>query len=164
MKSKTLFIAAVVIASLFAIAMAPVEAALDAEDYNITKYDPMDDVMRVRTGGDFKFSPHNNVEIKEINSAYVEAVIPKIELTMKVEGTIKNHDDYKYAFTVIADINEYIFAAFQNGIGIGFQMGSDDLILGVTAEGENTDTLKNTFPLSEIGPPNNNYDVFGAAI
>lgn len=164
MKTKIMLMALMIFASFVVVTVNPVTADLEAEDYDITKYDPMDDVMRVRSGGDFKFSPHDNVEIKWISSSYDSSLIPKIELKMTVKGQIKNHEDYKYAFTVIADGDEYIFAAYQNGIGVGFEMGSSQLIIGVSASGENTNTLTITFPVSEIGPPDSEFDIFGAAV
>jgi hypothetical protein len=163
MRAKALLICAFLMASIFLVVVQPASAALTEDDYDITKYDPRDDVMRARTGGDFKFSPHNNVEITQISSKYITAAIPKIELKMTVEGQIKNSEDYKYAFTVIADGDEYVLAAYQNGAAVGFKMNSDDLVLA-TATGENTKTLTITFAANEIGPPNSNFDIFGAAI
>jgi hypothetical protein len=166
MRSKVLLMSAILMASMLVMVVSPVEAALPPEAYEITKYDPMDDVMRVRTGGDFKFTPHNNIEIKQITSAYDDSnpVIPKIELKMTVQGQIKNHDDYKYAFTVIADGSEYILAAYKSGVAAGFEMDSSEVLIGVTASGENTDTLTISCPISEIGSPDRSYDFFGAAL
>jgi hypothetical protein len=50
MRIKALFICAFLMASLFLVVATPASAALSEEDYDITKYDPMDDVMRARTG------------------------------------------------------------------------------------------------------------------
>jgi hypothetical protein len=151
---------------MFVIVTAPASAEIPVDEYEITKYDPMDDVMRVRTGGDFKFTAHDNVEIKELTSTYDDSnpLIPRVELKMRVKGTIRDNDDYKYAFTVISDNNDYIFAAYQDGTAVGFELGSSQLILGVTVSGENTNTLTISFPADEIGPPNSEFDVFGAAI
>jgi hypothetical protein len=167
MKVKALLICALFLASMFLVVITPVSAEIPVDEYNITKYDPMDDVMRARTGGDFKFTAHDNVEIKIISSAYdgSNPLIPMIDLTMTVKGQIKNSDDYKYAFTVVVDNSrEYIFAAYQNGQAVGFQMESDDLLIGVSASGENTNTLTISFPQSEIGPVNSEFDIFGAAV
>jgi hypothetical protein len=166
MRTKALLMCAFLLASLFVIVVTPASAEIPVGEYEITKYDPMDDVMRVRTGGDFKYIAHNNVEIQEITSSYDDSnpLIPMIDLTMRVRGQIKDSDDYKYAFTVISDNDEYIFAAFQDGNAIGFQLGSNTLILGVDGSGANTNTLSISFPSDQIGPPNSHYDVFGAAV
>jgi hypothetical protein len=64
---------------------------------------------------------------------------------------------------VIADNDEYVIAAYQDGQAVGFKMGTNDLVAAI-ATGENTNTLTITFAAGEIGPPNNKFDIFGAAI
>jgi hypothetical protein len=162
MRKKVLLFTAFILASLIVIIPSSVSAV---PDYEQTKYDPKSDVMRVRTGGDFKFAPWDDVEITMMTSHKEGAGISaSIELTMTVEGKIQNSDAYKYVFVVIADGDEYIFGAYQNGQGIGFEMGSDTLILGVDAEGAGTDTLTITFLESSIGPPQNSFEFSGATV
>ena len=50
MKSKVFLIVAMMFVSLLVIAIGPVEAA---PTYDWTHFDPKDDVLKVRTGGDF---------------------------------------------------------------------------------------------------------------
>lgn len=157
-----LLIAAFMLASLIVIIPNSVNAA---PDYEQTKYDPKSDVMRVRTGGDFKFASWNDVEITKMTSHKEGSGIgASIELTMTVDGTIRNSDAYKYVFVIIADGDQYIFGAFQSGQGIGFKMGSDQLILGVTASGAGTNTLTISFLESSIGSPQNSFEFSGASV
>lgn len=165
MKAKIFLITAMLFASLVVIVPIPVSAA---PKYDWTHYDPKDDVMMYRTGGTFKFDNWNNVEITKMTSTYdpktVSPLDDEIVLTMTVEGTIQNRDDYKYAFIVLADGEEYMFGAYQNDRGIGFKLGSKELMLGVEAEGENTDTLTITFNANNIGPPSSSFEFSGAAV
>ena len=165
MKAKVLLICAMMFASLFVIAATPVEAA---PNYSWTHYDPAEDVLRVRTGGDFKFASWDNVEITKMTSRYIDSTpLDKIELTMKVEGTIQNNEDYKYVFIVESDSDDYIFAAYQEGAAVGWKVG-EILPMGpsalVSAQGEGTDTLTITFNANAIGPPSSKFEFSGTSI
>ncbi|ODS41020.1 MAG: hypothetical protein A7315_07235 [Candidatus Altiarchaeales archaeon WOR_SM1_79] len=163
MRTKVLFIVALLFASLLIFAVKPVSAA---PDYELTKYDPREDVLRVRTGGDFKFDDWDNVEITKMTSTYVSGIPTKIQLTMTVVGTIQNNEDYKYIFVVVADGDEYIFAAYQNNAAIGFKLGENQLIPPgqVTVSGAGSKTLTITFWESAIDNPSSSYDFSGGAV
>lgn len=167
MKWRILVISFVFIVSLWNIPLGPVGADLPPDDYNLTKYDPRADVMRLRTGGTCLFTVHNDVEITKITSRYlVPSIIPsdnQIELNMTVEGIIQMDDNYTYMFFVFADGQEYIFA-YSNGMAIGFELGSDSSIPGLTAEGAGTNKLTIIFNIDNIGPPSVSYDFSGGAI
>ncbi|UCE36576.1 MAG: hypothetical protein JSW00_13810 [Thermoplasmata archaeon] len=166
MKDKVLLISALMLASLLIIVIQPVEAPLSEDDYNMTKYDPQDDAMRLRQGSAFKFEPYNNVEITKITSTYDDTnpVIPKIELSMQVAGSIVSSDDkYKYAFGVLADGEEYIIG-YSAGVGAGFKLGGETFVVSPTVSGN---TLRIKFLLSDIsddGSLDNQYDFSGAAV
>jgi ribosomal protein S27E len=160
MKNKVLFITAILLASLFFLAIEPVSAA---PDYDQTKYDPRSDVMRVRTGGDFKFASHSNVEINKMTSEFIDEIIDKVKVTMTVEGTITDDLDYKYAFIINSDSETYIFG-YRDKTVIGFELGTDDVLLA-TAEKEDQDkTLAITFTLDSINNPSNTFDFTAAAL
>ena len=97
MKVKVLLIVLILFTNLIIAVVTPVSAA---PTYEWTHYDPQDDVMRVRTDGDVKFASWDNVEVTKITSSFISGIIPQIELTMKVEGTIQNTDYYNYIFIV----------------------------------------------------------------
>lgn len=167
MKVKILLITAMMFASLFVITASPVSAA---PNYDWTHYDPMEDVLRVRTGGDFKFADWDNVEITKMTSRFIDNTPPlpdKIELTMKIEGKIQNNEDYKYVFVVESDSDDYIFAAYQEGAAVGWKVG-DNLPMGITAQvsaqGAGTDTLTITFNADAIGPPSSKFEFSGASV
>ena len=62
MKSKVILISVLLMANLFAFPIIPVSAGLSEEDFNLTKYDPKNDVMCVRTAGTILFSNWNDIE------------------------------------------------------------------------------------------------------
>ena len=166
MKTKVFFIVAMMFASLIMIIAQPVSAA---PTYDWTHYDPKDDVMRVRTGGDFKFAPWDNVEITKMTSEYItKTPEDQIEMKMTVEGTIQKHDDYKYVFLVQADNVDYIFLAWNLGLPVGWKMGDDvpmNIPLnGITATGQGTDTLTITYNISPIDDPESSFSLSGAAV
>jgi hypothetical protein len=126
--------------------------------------------MRVRTGGDFKFAPWDNVEIAKMTSTYIDNDLEKdqIEMKMTVEGTIQKHDDYKYVFLVQADNVDYIFLAWNLGEPVGWKyedpLPMSNLLNGITATGQGTDTLTFTYNADAIGPPQSSFSFSGAAV
>jgi hypothetical protein len=104
------------------------------------------------------------VEVTKITSTYFDSVFSdQIELTMIVEGTIQNSENYTYLFVVFADMSEYIFA-YSNGIVVGFELGSDVPLSGVISSGVGTNELIIAFNVDSIGPPNISFDITGCAI
>ena len=171
MRYKALLMCAFLLASLFVIVSTPVSAELDPEDYNLTKYDPEDDIIRVRTGGDFKNSNHPNVDILKMTSQHIEnneliSSDDEIKLTMTVDGTIQNSESYKYAFALQVDGDVYVFAAYQLGQPVGIKLDEDNLLnpLHITATGAGTSTLTITFDLSLLDSHSSSYDFSGAAV
>jgi hypothetical protein len=164
MKWRILVVSFVFIVSLWNIPLGPVGADLPPDDYNLTKYDPKEDVMRLRTGGTCLFAEKAHVEVTKITSTYIGSVIAdQIELTMIVEGAIQNNENYTYFFAVYADISEYIFV-YSNGIVIGFELGSDALLSGVSSSGDGTNELIIAFNVDSIGPPSVSYDFNAGAV
>jgi len=132
--------------------------------YNLTHYDPQDDVMRGRNDGYARFASWDNVEVTKITSTYISGNTPQIELAMTVKGTIQNNESYNYIFIVKSDGIIFFFGAYVNGLSVGFRYGSSPVIIAATATGEGTDTLTISFNEDSIGPPQNSYEVSGAAI
>lgn len=160
MKLRIFFVSVILIATTLNFLFESTEADLPEDAYDMTKYDPKNDVMSIRTGGTILFTNSSDIEITKMTSRYIldNPLNPQIELKMTIEGTIQNHDDYRYFFIVIADGNEYIFLAFLNGTAIGNELGTDSLILGVIGDGEGTNTLTILFNLDSIGPPKTSFD------
>jgi hypothetical protein len=170
MRIKALLICALFLASMLLVVATPVSAA---PNYEWTHYDPKDDVLRIRAGGDFKFATWDNIEITKITSTFIDnSANPleddKIELKMKVEGTIQMNDDYKYVFIIKADNDDYIFAAYQNNAPVGWKYGDPtpmpNFVNGIEASGVGTDTLTIEFNENAIGPPNSVFEVHGASV
>ncbi len=169
MKTKVFFIVAMMFASLIVITAQPVSADLDPAEYSYTHYDPSTDVLRVRTGGDFKFAPWDNVEISKMTSTFIDKVgEDQIEMKMTVEGIIQKHDDYKYVFMVKADDVDYIFLAWNEGLPVGWKMGDtlpmNPVTEGISATGAGTDTLTFTYNVGAIDDPESSFTFSGAAV
>lgn len=161
MKKKILLITAILLMSLFFFAVEPVSAA---PDYELTKYDPRSDVMRVRTGGDFKFDGHSNVEINKLTSTFIDnPIFDQVKVTMTVEGTITDDLDYKYAFIINSDSETYIFG-YRDGLAVGFKLGSDDTLPATSAKEDGGKTLAITFNVDAIGNPSSVFDFTAAAL
>jgi hypothetical protein len=167
MRKKVLLFTAFILASLIVIVSEPVCAA---PTYDWTHYDPKDDVMRVRTGGDFKFASWDNVEITKMTSTFIDNDFEKdqIQMKMTVEGIIQNNEDYKYVFLVKADNVDYIFLAWNLGEPVGWKyedpLPMSNLLNGITATGAGTDTLTFTYNADAIGPPDSSFTFSGAAV
>ena len=103
MKWKIILIFVLILMSLWNVPIIPVEA-LPPEAYDITKYDPKEDVMQLRTGGTCLFAEWANVEIAKMTSTFIDNTVgeDQIEMTMTVMGTVQNNEDYKYVFLVKA--------------------------------------------------------------
>jgi hypothetical protein len=161
MKVKVLMIAVILFLMPLIIMVTTVSAQ---PTYNLTHYDPQDDVMRVRSDGYAKFASLNNVEVTKITSTYKSGDTPQIELTMTVKGTIQNNDSYRYVFIVKSDGDIFIFGSYYTGNPVGFRYGPNPVLVGVTATGESTDTLTILFNEDSIGPPQHSFEVSGVAI
>ncbi|UCG69015.1 MAG: hypothetical protein JSV09_14710, partial [Thermoplasmata archaeon] len=164
MKAKILLISAILFMSLLVIVPSPV---LGEPDYEQTKYDPSEDVLRIRTGGDFLFSDHDNVEITKMTSHREgSGVSAQIELTMTVVGQITEQDDYKYVFVVETDQDRWIFGAWIQGAAVGYKLDEDTLYPGGVNDEiiDGGHTLKlsfNEFPgMSDI----NDFEFTGGAV
>ncbi len=163
MKAKILLITAMMFASLFMITAQPVEAE---PNYEQTKYDPMKDVLRVRTGGDFLFATYNNVEITKMTSHKEgSGITATIELTMTVVGSITKNDDYKYVFVVETNTATWIFGAWIQGEALGFKYGEDQIYPGEVNDEiiDSGHTLKLTFNALGLGDINS-FDFTGGAV
>ncbi len=163
MKAEILFITALMFASLFAITALTVEAQ---PNYEQTKYDPREDVMRVRAGGDFLFADYDNVEITKMTSHKEgTGVTATIELTMTVVGQITEHDDYKYVFVVETNTDTWIFGAWIQGEAIGFKYMEDQIYPGGVSDEiiDGGHTLKLTFNALGLGDINS-FDFTGGAV
>ncbi|UCF07293.1 MAG: hypothetical protein JSW28_06470, partial [Thermoplasmata archaeon] len=157
MKKRIVLITALIFTSMLVITAGPASAE---PEYDQTKYDPLKDVMRVRTGGDFKFEDHDDVEITKMTSAYEGGLLPTITMTMMVEGTIQDGDAYKYAFVIQADGETYIFG-YSEGAAIGFKLGSEETLAATATKSGGT--LEITFRENAIGSPSS-FDFTAGAI
>jgi hypothetical protein len=164
MKLKVILILVLLIANIFTFPIIPVSASLSEDDFNLTKYDPKNDVMSVRTTGTILFSNWNDIEITKMTSSYVDNPLlgPQIELTMTVAGSIVTNDDlYKYAFFLVCDGNEYVIG-YSDGVAVGFELGSAATFVPISDVSGNELSL--TVILSDIEDPSNEFEFFGGAI
>lgn len=164
MKVEGILISVLLIANIFSFPIIPVSASLSENDFNLTKYDPKNDVMSVRTAGTILFSNWQDIEITKMTSSYIDnpPLGPQIKFTMTVAGSIVTNDDlYKYAFGLLCDGEEYVIG-YSDGVAVGFELGSGAIFIPIIDVSGNTLSL--TVLLGDIGDPSNEFEFLGGAI